>query len=271
MAWSSLLILLIVAMACCSIGFHNYVWFMSIGYGLAVAGIGITDLIFQLSSGRITALTIVLSLLLVAYGFRLAGFLFYREMKNASYRKTLDQVAKNTTGGKKMPVVALIALWVSVALLYVAESCPVYYRYYNHTSDSLCGWISAGISLFGVIFEAVADQQKSTQKKTAPHSPAMHGLYRIVRCPNYLGEIVFWTGIFLSGCTVFNQPGQWILALTGYVLILYVMFSGARRLEKRQEKNYGKDPVYQKYSDTTPILIPFVPLYHLIKVNRDES
>lgn len=270
MAWTSLLVLLIVALVCCSVGFHNYVWFMSIGYGLAIAGIGVTDLIFQITAGRSTALTIVLSVLLIAYGLRLSGFLLHREMKNISYRKTLDQVAKNTTGGKKMPVMAMIALWVSVSLLYVAESSPVFYRFSNQAGDSLFGWISACISLFGVIFEAVADQQKSAQKKSAPHAPAMKGLYRIVRCPNYLGEIIFWTGIFLSGCTALNQAGQWVISVIGYGLILYVMFSGAKRLEKRQDKNYGSDPVYQKYSDTTPILIPFVPLYHLIQVKRDE-
>ena len=37
------------------------------------------------------------------------------------------------------------------------------------------------------------------------------------------------------------------------------MFSGARRLEIRQNKNYGKDPEYQKYVKTVPILIPFIP------------
>ena len=44
-----------------------------------------------------------------------------------------------------------------------------------------------------------------------------------------------------------------------------VMFSGARRLELRQDKNYGKDPEYQKYVTTVPILVPFIPLYSVKK------
>ena len=32
------------------------------------------------------------------------------------------------------------------------------------------------------------------------------------------------------------------------------MFSGARRLELRQNKNYGNDFVYQKYVKSIPIL-----------------
>lgn len=46
-----------------------------------------------------------------------------------------------------------------------------------------------------------------------------------------------------------------------YVGIIYVMFSGARRLEIRQNKNYGNDPAYQTYVKTVPILVPFIPLY----------
>jgi hypothetical protein len=43
------------------------------------------------------------------------------------------------------------------------------------------------------------------------------------------------------------------------------MFSGARRLEIRQNKNYGDDPEYQAYVKSTPIMIPFVPLYSVEK------
>jgi hypothetical protein len=43
------------------------------------------------------------------------------------------------------------------------------------------------------------------------------------------------------------------------------MFSGARRLEIRQDRNYEKDPEYRKYVKTVPILIPFIPLYSVKK------
>lgn len=47
--------------------------------------------------------------------------------------------------------------------------------------------------------------------------------------------------------------------------IVYVMFSGARRLEIRQNVTYGKDPEYQAYIKKTPILLPFVPIYSVEK------
>jgi hypothetical protein len=39
------------------------------------------------------------------------------------------------------------------------------------------------------------------------------------------------------------------------------MFSGARRLELRQNEVYGTDPEYQAYVKKTPILISFLPIY----------
>lgn len=47
--------------------------------------------------------------------------------------------------------------------------------------------------------------------------------------------------------------------------IVYVMFSGARRLEVRQAVTYGADPEFQAYIKKTPILLPFVPIYSVAK------
>ncbi|MBQ1189290.1 MAG: DUF1295 domain-containing protein, partial [Lachnospiraceae bacterium] len=102
-------------------------------------------------------------------------------------------------------------------------------------------------------------------KKINPRRFVDTGLYRLVRCPNYLGEMIFWTGVLISGFGAISGIGQWAVVLIGYVGIIFVMFSGARRLEIRQNKNYGNDPEYQKYVKTVPILVPFIPLYSVEK------
>ena len=89
-------------------------------------------------------------------------------------------------------------------------------------------------------------------------------LWRIICCPNYLGEMIFWTGALIAGIGAVTG-WQWIVVAVGYGGIIFVMFSGARRLEIRQDKNYGSDPEYQKYVTTVSILLPFIPLYSVKK------
>ena len=74
-----------------------------------------------------------------------------------------------------------------------------------------------------------------------------------------------WLGVFVGGLTTYTGIGQWLMAVISFIAIIIIMFNGAQRLEKRQAKRYGNDPEFNHYCDTTPIIIPFVPLYHLTK------
>ena len=76
--------------------------------------------------------------------------------------------------------------------------------------------------------------------------------------------MIMWTGCVISGIGAVTG-WQWALVALGYIGITYVMFSGARRLELRQNRNYGNDPEYQEYVKTVPIMIPFIPLYSVVK------
>ena len=269
MQWDLLGILYIVCAVLCTVGFYKFVYFLSIGYGFAVAGGGLAVLVMYFINPTETPLWIVLvqAALFVAYGARLSGFLLVREFKNATFKKT--DVAKETLSKndeKKMPVFVLATIWIVVAILYVMQVSPMLFRYYNASSDVLVlPVVGFAISVFGLVLEAIADKQKSEQKKANPNMVATKGLYRIVRCPNYLGEITFWTGVFVSGITAYKTVGQWIMAVLAYVAIVYIMFNGAQRLEKRQMERYGNDKEYNDYANKTPIIIPLLPIYHLNK------
>ena len=273
MGWEYLAILFAVSLALSAVGFYKYVYFLSIGYGFAVAGIGITLFILGLCGAfNLLVPHYILLLLLVIYGIRLSGFLFVRELKNTSYRKTLKEV---TGDEKKMPVFVKFSIWLCVGVLYVAQTSPVFFRLYNGSEDtgSVTGstwliWTAIAICVIAVILEAAADSQKSAQKKKRPDMVATEGLYKIVRCPNYFGEILFWTGIFISGIDIYSGAGQWITAVIAYICIVYIMFNGAQRLEKRQMGRYGQNDEYKRYADKTPIIIPLLPVYHLNKQKK---
>lgn len=264
MPWSLLGILAIVCAVLSAVGFYKFVYFLSIGYGFAVAGGGIAIFVMALVNPTDAPIWILLiqAALFVAYGVRLSGFLLVREIKSASYKKTFQEVSGD---GKKMPFFVLFTIWVSVTVLYVAQVSPMLFRYDNGASDLVLPLIGIVISILGLVLESVADNQKSAQKKVRPDMVATEGLYKLCRCPNYLGEIIFWTGVFIAGITAYATVGQWITAILAYVCIVYIMFNGAQRLEKRQMGRYGENEEYNNYANKTPIIIPFLPIYHLNK------
>ncbi len=284
------IILMVIALVVSSVGFYKYVYFISLGYGFSVAAMGVAMFIMSGLSFGMNLGTTLMSVLFLVYGCRLGGYLLVRELKSASYRDTMKKEIKD---GSSMKLVAKLSIWISCALLYVLQVSPLLFRikfndaqivardagnvvadgveFVNSWKDYFCVkpdavvMIGVIIMALGIILESVADLQKSKAKKLNPSRFCDRGLYKIVRCPNYLGEVLFWTGVFVSGINIYGSVWQWIAATFGYICIVYIMFGGARRLELRQNRNYGDDPEYQEYVKKTPILLPLVPLYSVAK------
>ena len=260
--WSHLGIFFALSLLVCICGFKKYVYFMSIGYGFSVAIIGAAMAVLGLlgNYGALTLAHYIQFALFVIYGFRLSGFLLIRELKNAAYRKTLAEAT-----GSEVPVFVKFFMWITMGVLYVAQTSGVAFRLFNGAGSSAIQWVGIAISAFGIILEAIADKQKSAQKAKRPDMVVTEQLYKIVRCPNYFGEILFWTGVTVSCLDCLVGLGQWITVIIAYILIVFIMFNGAQRLEKRQMARYGNNPEYKAYADKTPIIIPLLPVYHLNK------
>lgn len=261
MGLEKLWIITVVCLVGCAIGFKNFVWFMSIGYGLAIALAGIALLVLFHSS--LSFITILQCLVFMAYGFRLAGFLYNREIKSNSYKKAMKGVSD-----KKVPFFVMIFMWLFMGVYYTLQVSPVFYRLYNGSNDIVLPLIGVVISIIGVVIEGLSDKQKSEQKAKNPNAVATEGLFKICRCPNYFGELLMWLGVLIGGISTYANIGQWLLAIIAFILICFIMFDGAKRLEKRQAQRYGDNPEFKKYCDSTPIIIPGLPIYHLNKENK---
>lgn len=119
------------------------------------------------------------------------------------------------------------------------------------------------LMVIGLGTEATADWQKSRFKKTHPAQFCNVGLFRLVRFPNYLGELVFWFGVWISAMSAYQGVLGWVLGSLGFICIELVMLGSSRRLEAKQSSRYGKTAAFQTYASQTPILLPFLPVYSL--------
>ena len=167
-----LLWLFVAAMVISSIGFKNYVWFISLGYGFSIAGEGVLMLILYGQSLQLG--TILCAALFILYGLRLGGYLAIREAKSSSYKKNMTGEIKD---GKTIPMGVKIAIWVTCALLYVTQVSAVFYRLHNAVGSNTWTYIGAAIMAVGIVLETAADLQKSHRPVLSPGNPAQGAAY----------------------------------------------------------------------------------------------
>lgn len=83
------------------------------------------------------------------------------------------------------------------------------------------------------------------------------GLWAYSRHPNYFGEILQWSGLWLCASSVMKGPQYLSVASPLFVWFLLRYVSGIPILEKQAMKKWGSDPTFQDYIRNTPLLWPW--------------
>jgi steroid 5-alpha reductase family enzyme len=253
--------LLGISLLVSALGFIRVVYFVSIGYAFSIVAMAAATALAL--RGRLTLPAALQLLLLAAWGIRLGVYVAQRERQTA-YKSQLEG---NQATDRRLPWPKRLPIWISVSLLYVAMFSPALFAAADARPLAglalLAQWLGLGLMAAGVVIEAVADRQKSALKRACADCFTSIGLYRWVRCPNYLGEIMVWTGSLIAAAAFLTSPLRIVLALMGWVCIVLIMMGSTKRLEHAQDKRYGERPAYQEYVRTVPVLFPWVPVYSL--------
>lgn len=110
------------------------------------------------------------------------------------------------------------------------------------------------IALAGLGLETVADAQLDAFKRTAAEGALMtSGLRAHVRHPNYMGEILFWWGVWLIAAPV---APFWAILSPILLTVLLVKVSGAPMLAETLGKSRDG---FSGYAARTPAFIPNLP------------
>ncbi len=113
-------------------------------------------------------------------------------------------------------------------------------------------YIALIITLGAIILETIADFQmkKFMESRQNPQEIMDKGLWAKSRHPNYLGEILFWWGLYLFGLSA--EPQYWWVIFGPIAITILFLFISIPMMEKRQDLKSE----YQNYKLKVPKLIP---------------
>ena len=217
-----------------------------ISYSISFLLLGIINFVYFSSQD---VMDIILLVLLNLWAIRLGTYLFVR-INTMGHDHRFDNIRNNWKSFLGFWIMQGIS--VSIIMLSILFASSV-------TGKSF-GWIEiigVLIAFSGFSIEAIADQQKFLFKMQNPNKFAQLGLWKNIRHPNYLGEILIWIGISIAVIR-FSGVGSWWIPFISplWIIFLLVKFSGIPPLEKSWKERYKDNPEFQEYYENSWRLIP---------------
>jgi len=230
---------------------HSYFFKSDIFFDLvgsfSFLSIGIASLLLL---PDIDANQILIFFLLVFWSLRLGPFLFLRRIGAGNDERL--------SGYFKSPI-SLYFLWCmnSLWVFFTSLSMIIIFSSKTTYDFGLLQWLGLIIWVFGYIIEVISDSQKNKFNKTNKGKFINIGLWKYIRHPNYLGEIIIWFGIFVISLNYIESFSSMLSILSPiFVYILLRYLSGVPQLEKRGDQKWGDLKEYVKYKEKTGIIFP---------------
>ena len=203
--------------------------------------------------GFISNRAMLVTLLVVIWGSRLAYHIFRRNIK-----KTEDAryVAWRNAWGKYFTIRSYGQIFLLQGLLMILIATPVILVHtYSGVGLTFFDIIGVLVWITGFYFESQGDKQLRNFIKNPENKGKIlnTGLWKYTRHPNYFGEVAQWWGIWIIALSVPYSLLGLIGPLTITFLILKV--SGVPLLEK----NMAANPLFDEYRKTTSMFFPRKP------------
>ena len=203
-------------------------------------------------SEPVSSRELIISLLVVIWSLRLSSFLYLRIHRTGKDGR-FDKL--KTSSIRFLVPWTIQGLWVFLTMIVV-----IVINTQANSAPALGIWDGIGLSIWilGFSIEVIADNQK-TVFNSEPNNQGKWidcGLWSYSRHPNYLGEILLWTGIAFFGVSCFTglEKIAWISPL--FIYLLLTRISGIPILDRRALEKWGDDSEYQIYRKNTPLLFP---------------
>lgn len=231
----------------CTVIFYNFIFVFNFGYATCMA---VIPMIYAAAYSPPLPANLFLAMS-VLYGLRLALFSWGR-YRSESYA---ERTGKRDTAVKSLPLPLVIVIWLflSALMFFVTFNAWVV-----ASSDRINPtiWLAILVMLFGLGLEAIADRQKQDVKRINKDACCYIGLYKRIRHPNYLGEIIFHMGFYWGMISSTDRIYALALAGLGSGWVIAMMCSEAVYLDRKQRLRYGDSEEYEKYRTNSGLLLP---------------
>jgi steroid 5-alpha reductase family enzyme len=251
--------------------YRNIIYCISVGYGASVATMSLAlmwafDVSFPPSAS--SPASSVLAIVSFLYGFRLVSYIILRLV-------TVQSMSNQGKQTDKMTQPKNIILATVLSAMYACMVAPVLYALRGGEKPNQKGvigyfllWTGVLLASSGLVLETVADQHKYHSKRRYAlaygHEKFVgptQGTYSLCRHPNYLGELVFWIGLYMGGVMDFmSSPTAWIASTAGLFCIVSIMLGSTKRLELKQQEHYAGQPTFDQWR--ARVRAPLVPGVH---------
>jgi len=158
---------------------------------------------------------------------------------------------KEKTRGYSQLIIWLGVMMMPTILVYLG-TVPMWNILQTENPNPV--FLAAGglVIFFGAVIQQVADSQLRRYRKRENRTSYIdEGLWRNSRHPNYFGELLIWTGLFIAGFANFHFFN---IAGVSLIILLFVFIS----TPMMERHLLGKNPAYAKYQKTVrPIVFWF--------------
>jgi steroid 5-alpha reductase family enzyme len=213
--------------------------------------VALLGLAYAHHSGTASPHHYALAAAVAVWGLRLGPFLV-RRIHKAGKDGRFDEI--------KLSFPRFFMAWTVQAVWVFATAYPVWIILTSKRTSALDLWVGIGLVMWlvGFAIEVTADRQKSAFRARHPEGEVWidEGLWALAQHPNYCGEILLWTGLFVSGLG-FYQGLEWVAVVSPlFVFGLLTRGSGVPLIQERNQERWGDNPDFQRYLQETNLLVP---------------
>lgn len=165
--------------------------------------------------------------------------------------------------GDKVVIIAFFRVFMVQGIINFVVGSASYsvikYNKFSFDSNSqYFVYIGLLIALVGLFFEVVGDEQLRRHIAKGSRTLLQSGLWSITRHPNYFGEILIWTGLYVSGISLLFtnaiNPFYYMLLVISPILMSTILLKISTPL---LEKNMEKYDSWEEYTKRVPMIFPW--------------